>query len=86
MTRNRARHRLATELLRHPPGSKHYGYPLGKAAHIRPARVYRLLDEWMAAGWLTDGWDEENLVYYRRRFYVVTDEGVTGLTHLKAEP
>lgn len=74
MRRRTAEHRLATELLR-THYARHYGYPLSRTTHVRPGKMYPILEDWRTAGYLTDGWEPETVTHYRRRYYEVSRDG-----------
>lgn len=66
--------RIAREFLRDPEARQHL-YPLGKLVGLRLIRVTRVLDRFMAVGWIVDGWEEGSDPRWPRRYYVATDLG-----------
>lgn len=69
------------------PEGRHYGYDLSRASGVRPAAMYRVLARMLAAGWVVDGWDVDELDSapgFPRRFYRLTPEGRDMLAGLVA--
>lgn len=68
------------------PQAEHYGWNIRKAADVRSATVYRVLDRLLDAGWLTAQWEDPANApgRPRRRFYQVTEAGRQGLIDLLA--
>lgn len=66
------------------PSAVHYGWDTSRVAGRRSATVYRVLDRFMQAGWLEDGWEDPAAVKGRppRRYYRLTDIGRTRLAIL----
>lgn len=63
------------------PRARHYGYDLARDAGVRSGVLYPMLHRWLAAGWLTDGWEEPRPVGRPpRRYYRLTAEGKKALS------
>jgi DNA-binding PadR family transcriptional regulator len=78
--------KIAREFLAHPHG-QHYGFELTRSAHVFGGTLYPLLGRWLAAGWLTDGWEDPAVTVGRppRRYYQLTDSGRAALTAMITE-
>jgi PadR family transcriptional regulator PadR len=64
------------------PGGRHWGYDLSRRSGVRSGVLYPILHRMLEEGWLTDGW--EDVLEVRegrppRRYYVVTEEGISQL-------
>lgn len=61
------------------PDAHHYGYNLGKRSGVRSGRLYPMLSQMLAVGWLTDGWEDAEATRREgrppRRYYLLTDTG-----------
>lgn len=60
------------------PDARHHAYDLRRASGLRSSKVFRVLDDMLDLGWLTDGWEEPTEVpsgRLPRRFYEVTPLG-----------
>lgn len=84
-------HRTKTQLkvaavLHAAVDERHYGYPLGKAAGVRPGVLYPMLSRWLDQGWLADDWEDPAVATGqgrpRRRYYTVTPAGREALSQL----
>jgi PadR family transcriptional regulator PadR len=67
------------------PAGRHWGYELGKRAHVRSGVMYPILQRLLEAGWLTDGWEIQDEITEKRpprRYYELTGEGVVALEKL----
>ena len=73
---------VAMSLLDDPNG-RHWGYALSQASGVRSGVMYPILTRMLDEGWLEDGWEDESVTAVEgrppRRYYVLTDEGKTGL-------
>jgi PadR family transcriptional regulator, regulatory protein PadR len=67
---------VAVALMADPFGT-HWGYALGRQAHVRSGVLYPILRRMLNEGWLTDGWEDPSEAPGRppRRYYGLTDEG-----------
>lgn len=68
---------VALALMEDPLG-RHWGYDLMKRARVRSGVLYPVLQRMLAAGWLSDGWEDPAEVEGRRpprRYYRLTDRG-----------
>jgi PadR family transcriptional regulator, regulatory protein PadR len=64
------------------PGGRHWGYDLSRRSGVRSGVLYPILHRMLAEGWLTDGWEDVLEVSEGRpprRYYVVTEEGISQL-------
>jgi hypothetical protein len=68
--------RVARELLARAD-ERHYLYPLGKLCGLRLLHVRRVLDRFLAVGWIEDGWEDpaKSAPNPPRRYYVATELG-----------
>jgi PadR family transcriptional regulator PadR len=58
------------------PAARHYGYDLTKQTGMRSGVLYPILHRLLAAGWLTDGWEDQRPAGRPpRRYYELTDLG-----------
>jgi PadR family transcriptional regulator, regulatory protein PadR len=85
MKRTKALMRVAVALMAEP-NAKHWGYPLGRAAHVRSGVLYPILLRMLDEGWLTDGWESPAEAVGRppRRYYELTPLGRRELGALAA--
>lgn len=70
------------------PDEQHWGYQLSKRTGVRPGVMYPVLDRMLGAGWLTDGREDAaggDRQRPPRRYYEVTDTGLTELRTLLAD-
>jgi PadR family transcriptional regulator, regulatory protein PadR len=69
------------EVLLQQPGERHWGYDLSRQTQVKSGSLYPILRRMLAAGWLSDGWEDPMLVQGRppRRFYVLTTPGYHAL-------
>ena len=58
--------RVARVLLARPD-DEHYGYETCKAAQVRSGVGYPIIHRMLAAGWLTDGWEDAAQTAKERR-------------------
>ena len=54
-------------------GGRNFGYPISRAADVRPALMYRALDQLEQKGLVKNGWEDEPV--RPRRWYQLTQEG-----------
>jgi PadR family transcriptional regulator PadR len=82
--RTQARLAIASELLTRRDQA-HWGYELSRRAGVGPGSMYPFLAELLAAGYLTDGWEDRPPAGRPpRRHYEVTDKGETFLREFVA--
>jgi PadR family transcriptional regulator PadR len=70
------------------PGGRHWGYDLSKRSGVRSGVLYPTLQRLLEEGWVRDGWEEEGEVRAKRpprRYYELTDKGLTELGALLSE-
>lgn len=69
------------------PFERHWGYELGRRAHVRSGVLYPILQRLFERGWLIDGWESEADVRGRprRRYYELTDMGRRELEAMRAD-
>ncbi|RYP84239.1 PadR family transcriptional regulator [Nocardioides guangzhouensis] len=73
--RTQARLAIAAALLAGPQSVK-WGYELSRQAGVGAGSMYPFLAELLAAGHLTDGWEEQPAAGRpARRYYRITDSG-----------
>ena len=73
--------RVANALLA-TPAARHYGYELSRQTGVRAGVMYPILNRLLAAGWITDQWENEaEHAGPPRRYYLVTDTGRTELAN-----
>ena len=62
---------------------RHWGYELSKQSGVRSGVMYPILQRMLDEGWLSDGWEDQAQVGRGkrppRRYYQVTDAGMTAL-------
>lgn len=68
------------------PNGRHWGYEIGKLAHLRSGALYPILHRMLDRGWLSDGWEDDPEAKGRppRRYYSVTDAGLRELGAMQA--
>jgi DNA-binding PadR family transcriptional regulator len=77
--------RVALHLLTHPT-DLHWGYQIAQRTSIKPGVLYPILGRFLAAGWLTDGWETtQEAGGPPRRFYKLTEAGGQDLEQLTSE-
>lgn len=54
-------------------GGQNFGYPLSRAADVRPSLMYGALDRLQQKGLVTNGWEDEPV--RPRRWYQLTEDG-----------
>lgn len=76
MRRTKHQITVANMLLENPDGT-FYGYDISKAADLRSGVVYPMLTRLLAAGYLSDGWEDPATTEGRppRRYYRLTAKG-----------
>jgi PadR family transcriptional regulator PadR len=69
--------------------ARHWGYELSKRSGVRSPVMYRILQNMLDEGWLSDGWEEQARAGRAkrppRRYYELTDAGKIELGALIAE-
>jgi PadR family transcriptional regulator PadR len=61
------------------PTGRYWGYPLTKVTGLRSGTLYPILNNLLAEGWLSDGWEEIDPAVAKRpprRYYEITPEGL----------
>lgn len=83
MRRTEQAQRVAAALLDNPAGP-HWGYQLGKQAHVRSGALYPILRRFHEAGWLRESMEQPVPALGRpaRLYYTVTEAGRQGLAEL----
>lgn len=86
--RTRRARALAAVLLAEPD-ARHTAYDLRNSSGLRAGSIYDLVNRMMAAGWLTDGWEDPAITRQQkrppRRYYTVTPAGRAALADLIKE-
>jgi PadR family transcriptional regulator PadR len=63
------------------PAGRHWGYDLGRHAHVRSGSLYPVLRRLLDEGLLADGWEDPSEAVGRppRRYYTLTEKGLREL-------
>jgi PadR family transcriptional regulator, regulatory protein PadR len=70
------------------PGGRHWGYDLSRRSGVRSGVLYPTLQRMLDEGWVVDGWEQQGEVRAKRpprRYYKLTDKGMTELGALLSE-
>lgn len=75
------------EALLDQAGERQWGYDLQQRTGIRSGALYPILRRLLAAGWLSDGWEDPSEVEGRppRRYYELTPDGSVAARQLLVE-
>jgi PadR family transcriptional regulator PadR len=87
MRRTHALVQVALALTADPSG-RHWGYDLSRRAGVRSGVLYPILQRMLDDGWLSDGWEAPAEITGRRpprRYYELTDKGLSGLGAVVAD-